>query len=49
VDSFLLWPEGLAAVWPKKGATAEEKAAYEALQRVQVREYLEKIGGDRTS
>lgn len=44
VDSFLLWPEGLAAVWPKKGATAEEKAAHEALQRVQLREYREKMG-----
>lgn len=43
VDSFLLWPEGLAAVWPKKGATAEEKAARDALRRVQSREWLAKL------
>jgi hypothetical protein len=24
VDSYLLWPEGLATIWPKKGATDEE-------------------------
>jgi hypothetical protein len=42
VDSYLLWPEGLAAVWPKRGATDEEKAAREALRRVQIREYLAK-------
>jgi hypothetical protein len=44
IDSCLLWPEGLADVWPKKGATAEEKAARAAERRVQMREDLAKVG-----
>jgi len=43
IDSYLLWPEGLAAVWPKRGATAEEKAAREAERRVQIRKYYEEL------
>jgi hypothetical protein len=44
IDSYLLWPEGLAAVWPKKGATAEEKAARAAERRVQIRKYMAEVG-----
>ena len=40
VDSYLLWPEGLAEVWPKRGATDEEKAERKALRRIQGREWL---------
>jgi hypothetical protein len=43
VDSYLLWPEGLAEVWPKRGATDEEKAECEALRRVQGREWLAQL------
>jgi hypothetical protein len=43
IDSFLLWPEGLADVWPKRGATDEEKAAREVERRIQIREYYEKL------
>jgi hypothetical protein len=39
IDSCLLWPEGLAEVWPKRGATDEEKAERKALRQVQIREW----------
>jgi hypothetical protein len=50
VDSYLLWPEGLAAVWPKRAATAEEKVAREVLRRIQIRAYNKKLqqGADGT-
>lgn len=36
VDSYLLWPEGLADVWPKKGAIAEETEARNVERKKQI-------------